>query len=126
MRMRMNKAPASLSDSEPFSLVDGFCPAATADRVSRPGAQRVGAGSNSYRICNSRPPPSLPTSNLRSWSQSEWGPPGPDANSPRSGKGIGPSMRTHCQTAVPLPYVAVMRGEIAILGFGHFSIIASL
>ena len=58
---------------------------------------------------------SLPTNKLQSWSQPEWGP--PDANSPPSAKGIGLSMRTHCQTAVLLPYLAPRNSHS---GFAQF------
>jgi hypothetical protein len=110
MKMKMNKAPAS--GSEPFSLVDGICPAATADRVSRPGARRVWTRGSRYHICNTQRHPALSTNDLQSWSQPECGQ--SLASSPRSAKGIGLSMRTHCQTAVPLSSIAPMRGEIAI------------
>ena len=108
MKMKMNKAPAS--GSEPFSLVDGICPAATADRVSRPGARRVWTRGSRYHICNTQRHPALSTNDLQSWSQPECG----QSEATRSAKSIGLSMRTQCETAVPLSYIAPMRGEIAI------------
>ena len=111
MIMKMIEAPAS--GSEPLSLFDGFCPAATADRVSRPGARRVWTRGSRYHICNTQRHPALSTNDLQSWSQPECGQ--SEANCPRSAKGIlGLSMRTQCETAVPLSYIAPMRGEIAI------------
>ena len=95
-------------------------PAAIADRVSRPGVQQVGGRGNRYHIYDTQRHPALSTNNLQSWSQPECGQ--SEANSSRSAKGIGLSMRTHCQTAVLLPYLAPMRGGIAIPGLLNFSI----
>ena len=111
------------SGSEPFSLFDG--PAQRPPQAVFPGPvrSRWGAGATVTTIVT----PSLtqPFPNLQSWyHQPEFGQ--SEANSPRSAKGIGLSMRTHCQTAVLLPYLAPMRGGIAIPGLRNFSIIESL
>ena len=89
MIIKMIEAPAS--GSEPLSLFDGFCPAATADRVSRPGARRVWTRGSRYHICNTQRHPALSTNDLQSWSQPECG----QSEATRSAKGIlGLSMRT--------------------------------